>query len=144
MKTLHFVGEWFDCCAPRSLLIDPQSILLHSMAHVACRHRPIRYEHFTATALDAVISAMTGKGIHVVLCAFPRRAAVVADLFIDQVDPAEVNAAMQVLEDLRDGFRPLRALLHRVQRDGLAPPLQGRAPRKPTEVLLAKPMRRAI
>jgi hypothetical protein len=35
-------------------------------------------------------------------------------------------------------------LLHRVQRDGQSLPVQGRTPRKPTEVFLLKPARRAI
>ncbi|RUL72982.1 S-adenosylmethionine decarboxylase [Dyella choica] len=144
MKNIHFVGEWFDCCATKALLTSPQAIQAHCAALVARRHLPIRYEHFTPTEQDGVIGAMTGNGIHLVLRTFPRRDAVIADLFVAQCEAAEITAAMQVFNGLRDEFRPLRALLHRVQRDGQSLPVQGRTPRKPTEVFLAKPVRRVV
>ncbi|MFC3650779.1 S-adenosylmethionine decarboxylase [Dyella humi] len=144
MKNIHFVGEWFDCCAPKTLLTDAQAIQTHCMAHVARRHLPILYEHFTSTALDGVIGAITGNGIHLVVRTFPRRDAVIADLFVADGESADITAAMQVFNGLRDEFRPLRALLHRVQRDGQSLPVQGRTPRNPTEVFLTKPVRRVV
>jgi hypothetical protein len=144
MKNIHFVGEWFDCRAPKSVLADPLAIQARCLEHIARRHLPISYEHFTVTTSDGVIGAMTGKDIHIVLRTFPDRHAVKADLFVDQGDPVEINAAMQVFDGLRDEFRPMRALLHRVQRDGQSLPVQGRTPRKPTEVFLSKPLRRAV
>jgi hypothetical protein len=144
MKNIHFVGEWFDCRASKTLLSDPCAIQARCMEHVARRHLPISYEHFTVNALDGVIGAMTGKDIHIIMRTFPDRSTVIADLFVEQGDHVEINAAMQVFDGLRDEFRPMRALLHRVQRDGQPLPTQGRTPRAPTEVFSSKPMRRAV
>lgn len=144
MKNIHFVGEWFDCRADNALLSDPHAIQTRCMAHIARRHLPIRYEYFTVTAADGVIGAMTGNGIHMVVRSFPQQRSVMADLYVDECDHAEIAAAMQVFDGLRDDFRPMRALLHRVQRDGQALPVQGRTPRKPTEVFLMKPARLAV
>jgi hypothetical protein len=144
MKNIHFVGEWFDCRAAKSVLSDPQAIQARCLEHIARRHLPINYEYFTVAAADGVIGAMTGKGIHIVLRSFPQHSTVVADLYVDQGDHAEITAAMQVFDGLRDEFRPMRALLHRVQRDGQPLPAQGRTPRKPTEVFLVKPARVAV
>lgn len=144
MKNIHFIGEWFECRAPHALLADPQAIQVRCMEHVARRHLPISYEHFTMATTDGVIGAMTGNGIHIVLRTFPSRSGVIADLFVDQGEPAEISAAIRVFDGLRDEFRPMRALLHRVQPDGQALPKQGRTPRAPTEVFLSKPIRRAV
>lgn len=144
MKSIHFVGEWFDCRTPKIVLADPQAIQTRCMEHVARRHLPISYEHFTMGAADGVIGAMTGKDIHIVLRTFPGRNAVVADLFVDQGEPSEISVAMQVFDGLRDEFRPMRALLHRMQRDGQALPVQGRTPRAPTEVFSLKQVRRVV
>lgn len=144
MKNIHFIGEWLDCRAPKTVLGDPRAIQARCMEHVARRHLPIGYQHFTRAATDGVIGAMTGTDIHIVLRTFPRDDSVIADLFIHQGDPAEISAAMQVFDGLRDEFRPLRALLHRAQRDGHALPVQGRTPRAPTEVFLPKQVRRAV
>jgi S-adenosylmethionine decarboxylase len=143
MKSIHFVGEWFDCHVSKIVLADPQAIHARCMEHIARRHLPISYEHFTMGITDGVIGAMTGRDVHIVLRTFPRDSAVTADLFVDQGEPAQISSAMQVFDGLRDEFRPLRALLHRVQRDGQALPAQGRIPRAPTEVLMSKPLRRA-
>ncbi len=140
MMNIHFVGEWFDCCAPEALLMDPEAVRTHCELLVARRHLPIRYGHFTTTAAQGVIGAMTGNGIHLVVCTFAERNAVTADLFVEESEPAEIAAAMQVFHGLRDAFRPLRALLHRVQPDGLALPVRGRTPCKPTEVFATKPI----
>lgn len=144
MKNIHFVGEWLDCCAPKTLLTDAQAIQTHCMAHISRHHLPIRYEYFTVAALDGVIGAMTRNDIHLIVRTFPRRDAVIADLFVAESEPADIAAAMQVFNGLRDEFRPLRALLHRVQRDGQSLPVQGRTPCKPTEVFLTKPLRRVV
>jgi hypothetical protein len=144
MKNIHFVGEWFDCRVAKSVLSDPQAIQARCLEHIARRHLPISYEHFTSAAGDGVIGAMTGKDIHIVIRSFPRRDTVIADLFVEHGDHAEITAAMQVFDGLRDEFRPMRALLHRVQRDGQSLPVQGRTPRKPTEVFLVKPVRVAV
>lgn len=144
MKNIHFVGEWFDCLAPMTLLMDPQAIRSHCEVLVARRHLPIHYSHFTTTATQGVMGAMTGNGIHLVIRSFPERNAVTVDLFVEESEPAEISAAMQVFHGLRDAFRPLRALLHRVQPDGHALPVQGRTPRKPTEVFLSRPTARAV
>ena len=144
MKNIHFVGEWFDCSASQVLLNDPQSVQAHCMAQVARRHLPIRYEHFTADGSGGVIGAITGNGIHLVMRTFPRRDTVVADLFVEQCETAQISAAMQVFDGLRDEFRPMRALLHRVQRDGQSLPVQGRTPRAPTEVFRLKQIRRVV
>lgn len=140
MKNIHFVGEWFDCCAPLTLLMDPAAIDAHAEMLMARRHLPIWYGHFTTTATQGVMGAMTGSGIHLVVRTFPDRMAVTADLFVAESEPGEIAAAMQVFHGLRDAFRPLRALLHRVQPDGHALPVQGRTPCKPTEVFTAKPI----
>jgi hypothetical protein len=142
MKNIHFVGEWLDCHAPKRVLSDPQAVQARCMAHVARRHLPISYAHFTVAESDGVMGAMTGNGIHLVVRTFPDRHAVMADLYVDQGDHAEVCAAVQVFDGLRDEFRPMRALLHRVQRDGRPLPAQGRTPRAPTEVFA--PIQRAI
>ncbi|GFZ96559.1 S-adenosylmethionine decarboxylase [Dyella caseinilytica] len=143
MKNIHFIGEWFDCRTPNSVLSDPQAIQTRCMEHIARRHLPIRYDYFTTAASHGVIGAMTGKDIHIVLRTFPHHDSVIADLFVDQGDHSQISAAMQVFDGLRDEFRPMRALLHRVQRDGQALLVQGRTPRSPTEVFLLKPARRA-
>jgi hypothetical protein len=143
MKNIHFVGEWFECRVPKSVLSNPQTIHARCMEHVARRHLPISYEYFTAATRDEVIGAMTGKDIHIVLRTFPHHNTVIADLFVDQGDHSQITAAMQVFDGLRDEFRPMRALLHRVQRDGQSLPVQGRTPRSPTEVFMQKPARRA-
>jgi hypothetical protein len=144
MKNIHFVGEWLDCCAPRTLLIDAQAIQALCMAHVSRRHLPIRYEYFIPAARDGVIGALTGNDIHLIVRTFPCRDAVIADLFVAESEPADLAAAMQVFNGLRDEFRPLRALLHRMQHDGQSLPVQGRTPRKATEVFLTKPLRRVV
>jgi hypothetical protein len=144
MKNIHFVGEWFDCRASGTLLSDPRAIQARCMEHVARRHLPISYDYFTGAACDGVIGAMSGKDMHIVVRTFPTDGTVVADLFVEQGEDSEVNAAMQVFDGLRDEFRPMRALLHRVQRDGQALPVQGRTPRAPTEVFSMKPRRRAV
>ncbi|WP_266157625.1 hypothetical protein [Dyella silvatica] len=147
MKSIHFVGEWFECRAPAGVLADPQAIQARCMQYIAGRHLPISYAHFTTSASDGVIGAMTGKGIHLVLRTFPRDNTVIADLHADQEEAAEISAAMRVFDSLRDEFRPMRALLHRVQPCGQALvgatlPGQGRTPRAPTEVLMSTPLRR--
>jgi hypothetical protein len=144
MKNIHFVGEWFDCRAPQSALSDPQAIQACCMRHVARRHVPISYEFFTETASDGVIGAMTGKDIHLIVRTFPDRGAVMADLFVEHGDHAEISAAMQVFDGLRDEFRPLRALLHRVQGDGQMLSVRGRTPRAPTEVFAPKQVQRVV
>lgn len=143
MKNIHFVGEWFDCRAPKSVLADPSAIQALCLAHIARRHLPIGYEHFTL-ASDGVMGAMTGKDIHIVLRTFPHHEVVMADLYVDQDEPAQISAAMQVFDDLRDEFRPMRALLHRVQRDGQPLPARSRTPRGPTEVFSSGTVRRAV
>ncbi|GLQ50548.1 S-adenosylmethionine decarboxylase [Dyella flava] len=144
MKNIHFVGEWFDCRAPKALLCDPQAIQARCMEHIARRHLPISYEYFTAAAANGVIGAMTGAGIHIVLRTFPHHEAVTADLYVGEAEQAQIRAAMRTFDGLRDEFRPMRALLHRVQRDGHPVPARGRTPRAPTEVFLSKPVRRAV
>jgi hypothetical protein len=142
MKNIHFIGEWFDCRASKSVLADPLAIQALCMAHVARRHLPISYEHFTISR-DGVMGAMTGKDLHIVLRTLPSDQVVMADLFVDQGEPAQISTAMQVFDGLRDEFRPMRALLHRVQADGQPLPARGRTPRAPTEVFL-RPARRAV
>jgi hypothetical protein len=144
MKNIHFVGEWFDCRASKTMLSDPRAIQARCMEHVARRHLPISYDYFTVAACDGVIGAMTGNDIHIVVRTFPHQNTVVADLFADRGEHPEITAAMQVFDGLRDEFRPMRALLHRVQRDGQVLSAQGRTPRAPTEVFLSKPARRAV
>jgi hypothetical protein len=144
MKNIHFVGEWFDCRAPKSVLADPLAIQSRCMQHVARRHLPISYGHFTAAGGDSVIGAMTGQNIHLVLRTFPQRDVVQADLFVDHCEPEQISAAMQLFDGLRDEFRPTRALLHRVQQDGQPSFVRGRTPRAPTEVLLKNPARGAV
>jgi hypothetical protein len=143
MKNIHFVGEWFDCRASKTVLSNPQAIQARCMEQVARRHLPISYEYFTNGVGNEVIGAMTGKDIHIVLRTFPRHGTVIADLYVDEGDHNQISAAMQVFDGLRDQFRPMRALLHRVQRDGQSLPVQGRTPRAPTEVFMQKPARRA-
>jgi hypothetical protein len=143
MKNIHFVGEWFDCRTSKAVLSHPQTIQALCMEHIAKRHLPIRYEYFTHAEGDEVIGAMTGNDIHIVLRTFPRHGTVIADLFVEQGEHSQVSAAMQVFDGLRDEFRPMRALLHRAQRDGRSLPVQGRTPRGPTEVFMHKPARRA-
>jgi hypothetical protein len=142
MKKIHFTGEWFDCRAPQNMLSDPQAIQARCNAHMARRHLPISYEHFTIAESGGVMGAMTGHGIHIVLRAFPDSHTVKADLYADQGSHAEISAAMQVFDGLRDEFRPMRALLHRVQCDARPLPAQGRTPRAPTEVFA--PLQRAV
>jgi hypothetical protein len=144
MKNIHFVGEWFNCRASSVLLSDPLAIQARCMEHMARRHLPISYDYFTAAASGGVIGAITGNDIHIVVRTFPADGNVIADLFADRGECPEINAAMQVFDGLRDEFRPMRALLHRVQRDGQVLPLQGRTPRAPTEVFSMKPLRRAV
>jgi S-adenosylmethionine/arginine decarboxylase-like enzyme len=143
MKNIHFIGEWFECRASRTTLSSPQAIHARCMEQLARRHLPIRYQHFTPTESGGVIGSMTGRDIHIVLRTFPDQDMVKADLFVYQGDHSEISAAMQVFDNLRDEFRPMRALLHRAQRDGQPLPARGRTPRAPTEVFLSKPVRRA-
>lgn len=142
MKNIHYVGEWFDCCASMTLLLEPEAIHDQCELLVARCHLPIRYGHFAATTTQGVMGAITGNGIHLVVRTFPEREAVTVDLFVEESEPVDIAAAMQVFHGLRDAFRPLRALLHRVQPDGHALPVQGRTPCKPTEVFAAKPIYR--
>lgn len=144
MKNIHFVGEWFDCCATEALIMNPEAIHTHCEVLMTRSHLPIRYGHFTAKATLGVMGAMTGNGIHLVVRTFPERKAVTADLFVKESEPAKIAAAMQVFHGLRDAFRPLRALLHRIQPDGQTLPVQGRTPCKPTEVFLPKPVSRVV
>jgi len=143
MKSIHFIGEWFDCRAPASVLSDPQAIKARCREQITGRHLPISYAHFAQAAADGVIGAMTGKDIHLVLRTFPHENTVMADLYLHQGDPLDISAAMRVFNGLRDGFRPMRALLHRVHPNDQRPSRQGRTPRAPTEVLMSKPSRRA-
>lgn len=113
------------------------------MEYIACRHLPISYAHFTSAIGGGVIGAMTGKDIHLVLRTFPRDGTVIADLYAEPGEASEISAAMRVFDNLRDEFRPMRALLHRVLPYESMLSGQGRTPRAPTEVLMSKPLRRA-
>lgn len=138
MKNIRLTGEWFDCRTPQSKLTDPAVVQACCVARFVHRHRPIHYAHFTA-ASNGVIGAITGSNIHLVLRTFPDRNGVTADLFVDQDDPAHVNAAIELLGDLRDAFRPMHALLQRLQSSGQPLPLHGRTASAPTEVFFARP-----
>lgn len=144
MKKIHFAGEWFDCCAPKVLLSDPRAIRARCMESVARNHLPIGYEYFTATDGDGVIGAMNGTGIHVVLRTFPDDKTVMANLYVEDSESVHVGVAMQAFDGLRDAFRPMRALLRRVQDDGKPLSARGRTPRAPTEVFLSKPVPHAV
>ncbi|MBB3228522.1 hypothetical protein FHW69_003164 [Luteibacter sp. Sphag1AF] len=143
MKNIHFIGEWFDCDVARHVLADPRAIQARCMRHVTRRHLPISYDYFTLNATHGVIGAMTGNGIHVVLRTVPDTSIVKADLFVSQGDTATISAAMQLFDGIRDEFRPMRALLHRVGNTPAAN-AQGRTPRAPTEVLRLSQARRVV
>lgn len=143
MKSIHFVGEWFDCRVPTHALAEPQTIQARCLEQIACRHLPVSYQHFTRTAAGGVIGTMVGKDIHLVVRSFPADNAVIADLHVQRMEVSEISAAMRVFDGLRDAFRPMRALLHRVPPQGQRPCTQGRAPRAPTEVWMAKASVRA-
>lgn len=138
MKNIRFTGEWFGCRAPRSGLSDPAIVQACCVARLAQRYQPIRYAHFTATS-NGVIGAITDANIHLVLRTFPDRCGVTANLFVDQDDPAHVNAAIEVFDDLRDAFRPMHALLQRVQSSSQPSTFYGRVARAPTEVFFERP-----
>ena len=138
MKNIRLTGEWFDCRAPRSGLTDPAIVQACCVARFVQRYQPIHYAHFTA-ASNGVIGAITDANIHLVLRTFPDRNGVTADLFVDQDTAAHVNAAIELLDDLRDAFRPMHALLRRLQSSGQPLPLHGRMARAPTEVFFERP-----
>jgi hypothetical protein len=144
MKKIHFVGEWFDCGAPKALLSEPHAIRARCLDSIARNHLPISYEYFTVTEGDGVVGAMTGAGIHLVLRTFPDGNAVMANLYVEEGESTHVGIAMQAFDGLRDAFRPMRALLRRIHEDGKPLSARGRTPRAPTEVFLSKPVPRAV
>jgi S-adenosylmethionine/arginine decarboxylase-like enzyme len=143
MKNVHFVGEWFECRASGSVLADPQAIHALCREKIASRHLPISYQYFTQASDGGVIGAIVGKDIHFVLRTFPQDNSVIADLHVCRSDASDVSSAMRVFDDLRDEFRPMRALLHRVLPHGQRPSSRSRTPRAPTEVLVSMPARHA-
>lgn len=144
MNTIHFVGEWFDCSAPKALLSDPQAIQAHCVKHLARRRLPVSYEYFTTSHGGGVIGAVSCAGMHLVLCTFPHRQTVTANLYVDDGESATLGSVVQIFDCLRDEFRPLRALFRRVQKDTRPSSSRGRTPRSPTEMFAQKPLPRAV
>lgn len=115
VNSIHFLGEWFDCDASINALSDSAAIRALCVEHVMRHHLTIAYDFFTHSAHEGVIGALIADDMHIVVRTFPDRHAMNVDLYARQNRNSDIAMAFEVMDGLRDDFRPARTVLHRVQ-----------------------------
>ncbi|MFC5741411.1 S-adenosylmethionine decarboxylase [Dyella tabacisoli] len=115
MNSTHFLGEWFDCGASINAMSDPAAIRALCVEHVMRHRLTIAYDFFTHSAHEGVIGALIAEDMHMVVRTFPARRAMNVDLYARQHRHSDIAMAFEVMDGLRDDFRPARSVLHRVQ-----------------------------
>ncbi|WP_266170523.1 S-adenosylmethionine decarboxylase [Dyella subtropica] len=136
MNSIHFLGEWFDCRTSVEALREPAAIRAICVEHVM-RHRvEITHDFFTRSGRDGVAGALMTEDMHLIVRTFPECGAMNLDLYVGWDHHGDIAKTFQVLDGLRDDFKPRRTLLHRVQH-GMGEHPSSRAPIAPTQVFAA-------